>query len=259
MEIMFSKFTFPREHGVVIIWSATMLFGTAFALVEQTRIINLLVAIAYGVFFILNYENVREQIDLRFTIINLTPVLSLGTLIAMLVILSNNCYICYALLLHASIGITWIIFYIINKKRVYIELYLGSMLLTTLFYLIATSSVGNISELGISTIIAFWAIFTGYTFVLISFVAAFRQKTSPYAGLFAWVGLLSVVILALVLHLVQLWYGVLLIEPLGQSIYYAITKQNAKFAGVNIRNFGFKLLYSLSSFTILFVLLLILV
>ncbi len=246
-------FSFPKEHGLIAIWSATLIFGLIMGIADSSgiRIIfGIIVSLIFSFTIILSYETMTSTVKSKFTKINIAPLLTLG-LVSLFVLLWNlNTYSIRFFLLLFVIVILWVITAIFTNN-LYAQLILGSLAIS-LQYPIIYNIFNEISDIQhyVHTIVTWW-IYSSVVIILIVHVGCYRGKIKHNIPLYIWIGYSLSFLPLFITGILRPIALILLIEPSIRVIKQAIKRQTMKDLKRGIRKIGWEMVIGLYTFIII--------
>ena len=244
-------FSFPSEHGLIGIWSGTLIFGLIIGLVDNISLQGVLFSILFSFAIILSYEAISKLVSSRFRIITPFPLICL-LIVSLAVLIWNFTYysIIFFSLLTVIVSI-WGYFALQNKKQNYIEIVFGSLAMTLQFPIIYNSINQILTLEQFLYILAVWWIYSGVVVILIINVGCYREKIRHEMPLLVWsVYFISFIPMFFMGYLEPIAL-LLMIEPTIRGVRQSIKKYTLRDKRVSIKKIGWEMIYSLYLFIIL--------
>ncbi|MCY3412665.1 MAG: hypothetical protein INQ03_13590 [Candidatus Heimdallarchaeota archaeon] len=244
-------FTFPREHGLISIWAATLIFGLILGQMDQLSLLGFILSTLFSVIIILNYENIKLIIISRLRDIRYIPLISLITITVIVFVYRISLYtIIFFGILVSAVGI-WAIITYRSKKASYWEYILGTFAVSLQFPII----YGTIYEISNLTrfiyIFSLWWIYSGILSVLIIHVGCYRGKLPHHAPLLTWSLYLVTFIPMYIRAYIEPITLLFLIEPSIRAVRQFIIKKTMRELKKNIRKIGWEMVYGNFTFIVL--------
>lgn len=241
----------PREHGLIMIWSSTVLLGVVQGIFHLQSVVGLLIGVIFGISIILSYTAINLLFNSRFRKVSHAPLVMMAGTSALAFLWRVDLY---SLLFFGILGVLVLIWgahsFLVGGRTSYTRTVIGTMAVSLQFPIIYNLAAGIDSQSEFLWTASMWWMYFGVTLVLILAVGNYREKIPRYTTVAVWTGFLLVTIpffTAGVLHPVT---AIFLVDPTLRSIYHAVFNPTLRKNRINIRKVGWNL--TMSTFLFLF-------
>lgn len=237
---------FPKEHGLIMIWTSTVLLGLFQGLSHLRDPLGLLIGINFGLSIFLSYSTMNALVQLKFEDVDIPTVLYLGvsSILAFLWTINLSSLVLFSIL-SIAVAIWAVHSHFIGGRTSYTRSVLGTVAVSIQYPIIMNLS----TDLNLTTMLGMWWLYFGVSLVLILAVGNYREKIHRYTTLVVWVSFLIITSLLYIIGILHPITLVFLIDPTLRSLYHGIVNPTLQKNRINIRKVGWNL--SLSTFLFL--------
>ncbi len=249
-------FTFPSEHGLIAIWSSTLIFGIIIGVLDgiNSASINywgIIHSFIFSFVIILNYENIKGFVSSKFKEYSIIPMISLFVISIGILVYYFTTYLFIFFAILAGLVALWAIAALKTGKQSYIEMTLGTLAISLQFPIIYGIITPIVNRSHYLYVMAIWWIYTGVILVIVINVGCYRGKIAHHIPLLVWIFYLLTFIPMFVLGYLEPIALLLMIEPSIRGVKQAISKQTMRDMRINIKKLGWNMVIALYTFIIL--------